>query len=161
MEFPATRRVAAPLCFFLATTALVVAAAGAPGRANLSARYCRPSETDHRARALAPALAPLAQKLFGFAPPPGSAFYRCAKGHLLVCAIGANEPCGRADVNRVMASAAKFCRNNPGSRFIPMVVTGHDTIYAWRCVGRIATPGAPVAKVDKQGFFISTWKKAN
>jgi hypothetical protein len=39
-----------------------------------------------------------------------------------------------------------------------MYVTGHDTIYRWRCNGaQAATTGAPL-DVDRRGFISRYWK---
>ncbi len=40
-----------------------------------------------------------------------------------------------------------------------MVVTGHDTIYEWRCEGRSAKPGKQIGQVDARGFFEEYWKE--
>ena len=42
--------------------------------------------------------------------------------------------------------------------FIPMVATGHDTIYTWHCANGVATPGDPVRKIDARGFFAEYWR---
>jgi hypothetical protein len=34
-----------------------------------------------------------------------------------------------------------------------MAATGHDTIYAWRCIGPRATAGKVVMPLDAQGYI--------
>lgn len=85
-------------------------------------------------------------------------FYRCANGGVKLCNVGANLPCGKANLSKTLVGATAWCKDNPNSDFIPMVATGHDTIYNWHCVDGVATPGAPVAKVDSRGFFSQYWK---
>jgi hypothetical protein len=31
---------------------------------------------------------------------------------------------------------AQFCRDHPDARFVPMVVTGHETVESWTCRGK-------------------------
>ena len=80
------------------------------------------------------------------------AFVRCAKGKLLACAVGANLNCGKANMRRSLPGASEFCRTNPDADNIPMAATGHDTIYAWRCVGRRAVATKAVVAVDPRGL---------
>ena len=49
-----------------------------------------------------------------------------------------------------MPRADAWCRKNSDSNFIPLVVTGHDTPYDWRCAGRKAEAGRRIAKIDKR-----------
>jgi hypothetical protein len=86
-------------------------------------------------------------------------FYRCVSGRLLVCAVGANLPCGRANVSRAMPQADAFCRANPNSIGIPMAATGHDTIWSWRCDGTRARADEPAQPLDPQGYFAEYWKE--
>jgi hypothetical protein len=86
-------------------------------------------------------------------------FYRCVSGRLLVCAVGANLPCGRANISRSMPEADEFCRTNPNSIGIPMAVTGHDTVWSWRCDGMRAQAEGPAQPLDPQGYFAEYWKE--
>jgi hypothetical protein len=86
-------------------------------------------------------------------------FVRCARGKLLACLVGANLNCGEANVRRSLPGASAFCRLNPDADMIPMAATGHDTIYAWRCVGRRALPGNRVVAVDPEGYDADNWKE--
>ncbi len=87
------------------------------------------------------------------------AFVRCAGGRLLACAIGANLNCGKANTRRSLPGASEYCRANPGADYIPMFATGHDTIYAWRCVGKHAVAGKALVAVDAHGYDAGNWKE--
>lgn len=159
-----TRLAAQAALWFLCTTPGLLATTYAiRSEAKTPPRYCRPSETDRSARPIPNSLLPLAQKTMRLPREllRDGGYYRCAQGRLLLCVIGANLPCGKANTSRVLPPATDYCRSNPGSSFIPLAVTGHDTIYSWRCAGRIARPGRPDAKVDKEGFFQRYWKRAD
>jgi hypothetical protein len=87
------------------------------------------------------------------------AFVRCAGARLLACAVGANLNCGKANKSRSLPGAREYCRSNPDADNIPMAATGHDTIYAWRCIGRRADAGKVVVTVDAQGYDAGNWKE--
>ena len=86
-------------------------------------------------------------------------FVRCADGKLLACLIGANLNCGKADTRRSLPGASEYCRTHPGANDIPMFATGHDTIYAWRCVGKRAVAGKALVAVDPHGYDAGNWKE--
>lgn len=86
-------------------------------------------------------------------------FVRCADGKLLACLVGANLNCGKANTSRSLPGASAFCRANPGSDVVPMAATGHDTIYAWRCVGKRAVAGDAVVVVDPDGYDAANWRE--
>ncbi|MGE5619800.1 MAG: protease inhibitor I42 family protein [Sphingomonadaceae bacterium] len=46
---------------------------------------------------------------------------------------------------------------NPDSDFIPAAVTGHDTVYSWRCTGTTPTIEQQWVGVDDQGFGTNFW----
>src|SRR5580693_3766123 len=87
------------------------------------------------------------------------AFVRCAGDRLLACSVGANLNCGKADTRRSLPGAREYCRANPDADNIPMVATGHATIYGWRCVGRSAVATKAVAAVDPHGYDAGNWKE--
>ena len=132
---------------------------GAPG-APVSAQYCR-GAANTEALAVPDALAPAVAKAFGVDDQAvrGASYYRCVRGRLLACVVGANLPCGKADVRRRLPGVDDYCRQNPGSTFIPMAITGHDTVYAWRCAGAVAAPGRPTERVDGRGYVARVWKR--
>jgi len=83
---------------------------------------------------------------------------RCAGAKLLACWVGANLNCGKADTRRSLPGATAFCRANRDAEIVPMVATGHDTIYAWRCVATRAVAGKALVAVDAQGYAADNWK---
>jgi hypothetical protein len=149
--------------FFLlgAALALLVTTNALGAGAELTARYCAQSAANSGEQPIPAELAPYAAKMFDIdlELAKASSFYRCVDGGLLLCTVGANLPCGKANTSRSIAGASNFCRQNPDSIGVPMAATGHNTIYSWRCVGKIAKAGGPVARLDKQGYFASYWKK--
>ncbi|QAY95162.1 hypothetical protein CWB41_04975 [Methylovirgula ligni] len=138
--------------------ALVLPLAGAHAAAPRA--YCAHIVNDDRLHPAPSSLAGAIKHLFNLsgAEAVQTTFYRCADGEVKLCNVGANLPCGKANLSKSLDGATAWCGDNPNSDFIPMVATGHDTIYNWRCVNGIATPGAPVAKVDSRGFFSEYWK---
>lgn len=86
-------------------------------------------------------------------------FVRCVGRKLMGCYIGANLDCFKADKRRVLSGATAWCRENPGSKGIPMSATGHNTIYEWSCEGRRAVAGKAVMTVDLQGYIAENWKE--
>ncbi len=160
------RRVAMLLAiamWFLACAVVPVPAF--PGEPPLSpGALCRRLGTDDRLRPIPDSLVPAAIRLFDLHTMPAvwirrSTYFRCFAGHVLVCNLGANLPCGKADTSRDLPAADQWCAGHPGSDFIPMYVTGHDTIYRWRCAGnRAAVTGMPLA-VDRRGFIAHLWKR--
>jgi hypothetical protein len=63
------------------------------------------------------------------------------------------------NARRSLPDASAFCRDNPNADMIPMFATGHDTIYAWRCVGRRAVAEKAVVAVDPDGYDAGNWKE--
>ena len=88
-----------------------------------------------------------------------AAFVRCVGWKLMACYIGANLDCFKADKRHALPGATAWCRENPGSKGIPMSATGHDTIYEWSCKGRRAVAGKAVMTVDPQGYIADNWKE--
>lgn len=134
--------------------------------------YCRSIGTIDRpdarytGRRPPPAVIAGLMKVFG-APPAASRSYaftrstswRCMGGHVYACTVGANLPCQSPANTRRNATGAenRYCAAHPNSDFIPMSVTGHDTIYAWHCKGRQAVAGKQVSRVDARGYIADIW----
>jgi len=83
--------------------------------------------------------------------------FRCMNGKTYVCFVGANLPCGKLNTSPQNEGAEVFCRTNPEADFVPMVATGHDSIYAYRC-----HDGKPEVlhvsyETDERGFAKSLW----
>lgn len=141
--------------------AVLVLASPVRADSDLARKYCAKSGNTSEESPIPQALAPDVAKAFGIdlAMARASSFYRCVEGRLLVCTVGANLPCGKANSSRQIAEASEFCRKNPDSIGIPMAITGHNTIYSWRCIGSAAKAEGPAATLDEQGYFVGTWKK--
>jgi len=88
-----------------------------------------------------------------------AAFVRCAGPKLMGCYVGANLDCDKAETSRSLPGATAWCRENPGSKIIPMAATGHDTIYLWSCKGRHAVAGKARVTVDPQGYIADYWRE--
>jgi hypothetical protein len=133
------------------------------GPADSAPHYCAQVRDDDTLRPAPPALAGAIQHFFHLREKNSyeTTQYRCAGGKVLLCNIGANLPCGKANTSTDLPGANDWCKANPKSDFIPMFVTGHDTIYAWHCEGDIAKPGKKVGSVDQRGFFEDYWKELN
>ncbi|MGB7126449.1 MAG: hypothetical protein WBD42_06445 [Methylovirgula sp.] len=132
------------------------------GAADRSPRaYCAHVGNDDAARPAPPVLAGAIKRLFHIAGKYAleTTQYRCAGGKVLLCTIGANLPCGKANTSTELPGVNDWCRQNPNAGFIPMYVTGHDTIYAWHCAGTVAKPGKKIGAVGARGFFVEYWKE--
>jgi hypothetical protein len=146
--------------------ALAVAAAfafGAPAAyAESPACTCSRVGTDDTLRTVPASLGPAVNAVFGTRMPPAEAArmtsYRCYRGQVLLCTVGANLPCGKANVSRRLPRADAWCRENPNADFIPAAATGHDTIFEWRCAGQKAAVAKQTGQVDARGFFKEYWK---
>ena len=86
--------------------------------------------------------------------------WRCARGAVLACLYGANIPCdAKADTRRTPTPAiAQFCGENPDAKFVPMVVTGHETVVSWVCRGGTAVVTS-VGAVDAEGYATAYWQR--
>ena len=150
--------VAVPALFLLASEALAQGPAPAPGDA------CHAIGSDDTLRPIPSSLVPAATALFDLHAMPSeqimrSTFFRCAGGHVLICTVGANLPCGKANKNRHLPAADQWCADHRDANFLPAYVTGHDTIYQWRCSGTKADTVGNAMKVDARGFIARFWKR--
>jgi hypothetical protein len=146
----------------------VLAAVGSRAKAAdaPAGQVCAPTTTDDTLRPLPVALVPLAKRLFDLSKMPDaqirrSTVFRCVDGKALLCTTGANLPCGKANVSRTLPAGTAWCKQHPESGAIPMSVTGHDTIYRWRCAGQSAEVVGVTATVDARGFIGRFWKSAD
>jgi len=125
-----------------------------------SAAYCPGSSDRHFVQPVPAALRERVAKSFGIRVDQArdAAAVRCVGSQLLVCWVGANLNCGKADTRRRLPAAVAFCRDNPSVAAVPMYATGHDTIYEWRCVdGRAVVTKAMT--VDPQGYIANNWRQ--
>lgn len=153
----------ATLFVFFAAALVPRPGIAAPANNDNLRAYCARVGDDDELRPPPPSLASAIGRLFHVSERDAltTSYYRCAGGDVLVCRVGANLPCGKANTAKHLPAATQWCETHPNSDFIPMVVTGHDTPYSWRCVGSTAQAGAPVGKLDARGFFTAYWKKVN
>lgn len=146
----------------LAVLAAGVLLAPAAHAGETPARYCRRVGTDDTPRPIPGSLVPATRRLFGLDAPDAvvqrTTVSRCVGGTVLVCTIGADLNCGKANTSRTLAPAGRYCRENPDAPFIPAYVTGHDTVYAWRCRGVEAVAGDPTETLDARGFVARLWR---
>ena len=86
------------------------------------------------------------------------AYWRCMDGKVYACTVGANLPCdSKANTDKTPTQPEiDFCQANP-SDFIPAYITGHDTIYIWRCKAGKAEIDSQGFHVDKQGYIVEIW----
>lgn len=150
------------LFFPLFMFALVAQLTTAARAAETPFQRCRRTGTDDTLRPIPALLTPAAKRLFGLEAPDDvvrrTTVFRCMDGAVLVCNAGANLPCGKANAGRRLASAGRYCREHPDAPDIPAYVTGHDTIYTWRCQGASAVAGERTETLDGRGFMARLWK---
>lgn len=85
-------------------------------------------------------------------------FWRCLDGKVYACSVGANLPCQvKMKIDPTPSEPIKaYCTTTPDAEFVPMSVTGHDTIFSWRCV-----KGKPevthVEELDTRGYMKRIW----
>jgi hypothetical protein len=140
--------------------ALACAAAAWPAFAAGGAGYCAAGPGRQSAAPVPKELRSAVAKAFGVSVDQArDAMVRCAGGKLMACWVGANLDCGRANVHRRLLGASAWCRDHPGAESVPMVATGHDTIYDWRCEGRRAVAGKPNRTVDARGYIAGNWRE--
>jgi hypothetical protein len=86
-------------------------------------------------------------------------FWRCMDSKVFICIVGANLPCmEKADLNRMPSGAMlNFCQTNPGQDYIPAYVTGHTSVYEWRCSGKAPVITRQLSKPDARGFLSEIW----
>ena len=146
----------------LVLAALPVLAA-VPARAETPAAFCARIVNDDALRPIPQSLVKAANAALGVTMPPDMAMkatvFRCGNGHVLVCTVGANLVCGRANTSRTPGPGQiDWCREHPNDAFIPAEATGHDTIYAWRCADGAPRIDRQTLDVDARGFIVQNWK---
>jgi hypothetical protein len=132
------------------------------------AAHCLKTGNDDTVRGYDPSLRPgllrAYARLFPQArmPPNEHAFQaqahiRCSNGQLLACFTGANLPCDKMSTARDNPGAAAFCKTDPQAELVPSFATGHDAVYAYRCLdGRPQVTGHTFP-LDSRGFATSLW----
>ena len=128
--------------------------------AGLAAAYCGDGANTSERTLPSKLAGPAAQTLdVDVAIVKTGASYRCSGGRLLVCAVGANLWCGKADTDTRPAKIVAYCRNNPDAVLAPMAVTGHATIYAWRCARGVPEIEPSPMAVDSDGYIADNWRE--
>ena len=144
---------------------LMVAAALAFGAVpSLASGVCQPD--DASIKPLPAALVPEAVKLFGLDDVDASwversTVIRCMDRKIWACNYGADLPCGKANSSRNLTAGDTWCAQHPQADFIPAYITGHDSVWQWRCVQGIPTTTGPPEPVDSQGYLTRYWKVIN
>jgi uncharacterized protein YecT (DUF1311 family) len=132
------------------------------------AKICKEKVNDDTVRSYQPSLHDAALKAFQkFFPDAaekptdqmlaGQAKFRCMGGKIYACFIGANLPCSKMNTDESNAGADAFCKENPAADSVPMVATGHDTIYSYRCKDGHAEVADKLYQTDQRGFAQSLW----
>lgn len=86
-------------------------------------------------------------------------YWRCMGGKVYGCFVGANIPCwSKANTDRTPTAAeTEFCKTQPNADSVPAAVTGHETIYEWRCNNGTPEIVRQVLQVDSRGFIADFW----
>jgi hypothetical protein len=86
-------------------------------------------------------------------------YWRCMDGQVYGCFVGANIPCwSKANTDRTPTTAeTEFCTAQPSADVIPAAVTGHETVYEWRCKDGAPEIVRQVLQVDSRGFVADFW----
>ena len=115
--------------------------------------YCRNVRNDDTVKNIPKELLNDARSVYGGASAP--TVYRCMNGRVMLCNLGANNICAKPEKRRGSPEITKFCEENP-NQGVPFSVTGHGTLYVWKCVG-----GRPVIEqtfqTDARGFIADLW----
>ena len=144
-------------------TLAFVAALSAPACAETPAAYCKRIGTDDASHPIPTELVPAVNAAFGLRlserVATDTTVFRCTGGRVMICTTGANLPCGKANTRRTAsAGVARWCRDTSDVSVVPAVVTGHDTIYEWRCRSGVALITRQALHVDPRGFIAELWK---
>jgi uncharacterized protein YecT (DUF1311 family) len=133
------------------------------------AKICKQEVNDDTVRDYQPSLHDAALKAFKeFFPDAAEkpaddmlatqAKFRCMGGRIYTCFIGANLPCSKMNTDEKNPGAEAFCKDNPAADSVPMVATGHDTLYSYRCKDGHAEVAGKLYQTDQRGFAESLWK---
>jgi hypothetical protein len=150
-------------CIVATPVALLALGWTASAHAETPAAFCRRVGTDDTTQPIPKALVPAVNATFGMRlsvqEAVATTVFRCVERHVMVCTIGANLPCGKANTSREpSAGMAQYCRGDAEAASIPAAVTGHDTIFEWRCQAGEPRVVRQTLSVDPQGFVAEYWK---
>ncbi len=95
----------------------------------------------------------------GPAPAVQPLVWRCMAGKVYGCTLGKDVPCtAKADLSRAPKPALlAFCQAHPDNQVIPASVTGHSTVYQWRCAGSAPVVLKQFTRPDAQGYVQHYW----
>jgi hypothetical protein len=149
-------------CLYVLAVLAAWSIAGA--HAETPGAYCARTVNDNALRPIPEGLVAAAGAALGTTMPPDvavkSTVFRCANGRVLVCTVGANLVCGRANISRAPGRGQlEWCREHPNDTFIPLAAAGHDTIYAWRCQDGVPRIDRQILDVDARGFVRQNWRQ--
>jgi hypothetical protein len=121
---------------------------------------CMGKETIDDVRPIPQSLAAFAKKLYGeettYGDPASTTVYRCMHNVAYICQVGNGFSCDRPSRNPYNSGVQRYCRQHPGSGFVPMATSGRGTVYIWKCVGKHAAIKT-VEKTDERGFRAGYW----
>lgn len=116
---------------------------------------CRGKGTIDAVRPIPKSLVTFANILYG-EDSAAMTVYRCINGFVYVCQTGNGFSCDRPNTDPYNLEVERYCQSNPDNPFVPMAVSGHGTIYTWKCIGKHAAIGS-VEKLDERGFRADMW----
>jgi hypothetical protein len=89
--------------------------------------------------------------------------WRCMNAQVWACHVGANLPCwSKADTRRQPGEGtAEYCREHPDEQSVPMVASGRETVYEWRCRRGKPYISKQSVKVDARGFPVRIWYRVD
>ncbi len=117
--------------------------------------YCAGLGTKTDVKPIPELLVPYANSVF-FDGAASSTEYRCIANQIYICENGNGFNCDRPSTKRHNSSVDQFCRENPSASSVPFAVSGHGSVYAWKCVGTNAAI-AHTESTDKEGFRTEMW----
>jgi hypothetical protein len=142
-------------------TLVAVTLIAAAAHAESPAQFCARVGNDDAVRDIPASLALQARALFHIdnaGDVTTLVSFRCMNHKVMVCYVGANLPCTKANTSRNIPAVTQYCRTHPGES-VPAVVTGHDSIYEWNCRGNEAHPDSQIWHLDPRGFVAEVWKQ--
>lgn len=141
----------------LQTPPVLDAAYGAVQASLQPVAYCRRVGTSSALHPINAALRSGVEAAFSVPAEAARGSWRCDDGKVLACIAGANLPCGKMSTSTTSPAADTWCRAHPDGT-IPAFVTGHDTVWRWRCSGTHAEHGEPAWTLDPAGFARELWR---
>jgi hypothetical protein len=114
---------------------------------------CAGMGTNDRVRPIPQSLLVFADTLFG--NDPEETVYRCANDSVFICRRRNGFGCDKPSMIRRLPSVERFCREERNGD-VPMVASGHNSAYSWKCVGGRAVIDER-KRIDERGFLADNW----